>query len=144
MIHFDHKEHAQQIAHAAGTLLNPGVDTCISRTGAGGKLLGGVIYKEFTGASIQMHCAGFSPNWLARDLLWVVFDYPFAQLGCSKVFGPVPASNKRALSFDYKLGFKYVTTVPGVYLDGDLVVLEMDRVDCRWLNLKPRELVRRA
>ena len=140
MIHFDNTPHALAIAAKAGTLLNPGVDNVISRTGVDGRLLGGVIYKEFTGASVQAHIAGFGPNWLGRDLLWVIFDYPFNQLGVSKIFGPVPETNKAALAFDYKLGFKYVTTIPGVFLDGGLIVLEMDRVDCRWLKLTPYTL----
>lgn len=144
MIHFDHPQHRKDIAAAAGCIVNPDIDTSVSRTGETEQLLGGVIYKEFTGASIQMHCAGFTRSWLSRDLLWIAFDYPFTQLKCAKVFGCVPSDNSRALAFDYKLGFKYVTTIPGVYLDSDLVVLEMARADCRWLHLKPRTWSRRT
>lgn len=143
-ISFDNPTHAAEIATATGVIFHPGVDKCISRVDANDKLLGGVIYKDYTGASIQGHIAGFVPNWLSRDLLWVIFDYPFNQLGVNKIIGLVPDSNKAALAFDYKLGFKYVTIIPGVFEDGDLIILDMDRAACRWLAIQPRTLSRRG
>lgn len=139
MIEFNDKAHGLAIAKSAGCILHP-EDVVISRVTSQGNLMGGVLFKNFTGASINIHCASFRVNWLSRDLLWVLFDYAFNQLGCLKVFGPVPSNNTAALAFDYKVGFKYVTTVPGVFLDADLVVLEMDRASCRWLNIQPRHL----
>lgn len=139
MIEFNHPAHGKAIAEAAGCILHP-EDVTISRVTSKGNLMGGVLFKNFTGASIAIHCASFTPNWLSRDLLWVMFHYAFEQLGVKKVIGPVPSSNLGALAFDYKVGFKYVTTVPGVFPDGDLIVLEMDRASCRWLNIQPRHL----
>lgn len=140
MIEFNNQYHADQIATAAGTIFNPRGDTCISRTGEAGKLLGGVIYNGYTGASIGFHVAGFDPNWVNRDMLWVCFHYPFVQLGCSRVFGQVPKKNAAALEFDRKIGFNIVATIEGVFADDDLVVLSMTREQCRWLKLAPRKL----
>jgi RimJ/RimL family protein N-acetyltransferase len=87
-----------------------------------------------------MHTAGFATRWATRDFLWALFDYPFNQLGCKKVFGQVPESNKRALEIDLKLGFKVVARIKDVFPDGACLVLALARKDCRWLNYKPRSL----
>jgi RimJ/RimL family protein N-acetyltransferase len=144
MIVFNNHAHGHVIAQAANIIYNPNVDQVIARTNVYDELAGGVIYREYTGASIQMHVASFCLNWLSRDLLWVCFDYPFNQLGCSKVFGPVPEHNEQALAFDLRLGFKYDAIIRGVFHSagngstGDLLLLSMRREDCPWLKLKPK------
>jgi hypothetical protein len=139
VIEVGNREHGFEIAEAAGCIFNPAVDQVISVTSEG-KLLGGNIYTGYTGVSIQLHMAGFQPNWANRDFLWVSFDYPFNQLGCRKVFGQVPESNTRALEIDLKLGFKIIAKIDDVFPDGACLVLALAREDCRWLNLKPRGL----
>ena len=138
MIAFDDPEHGRAIAAAATCTFDPVNHNCISR--ATDKLLGGVIYQDYNKHSISAHIAGFEPNWLCPDLLWVMFHYPFVQLNCKKIVGFVPSYNQRALAFDYKLGFKYVTTVPEVFPNGDLIVISMERDSCRWLSIRPRHL----
>lgn len=139
MITFNAIEHGYRIAKAAGCTFNPEVDQVISLTSEG-KLLGGNILQGYTGASIQMHTAGFAPRWATRDFLWCTFHYAFEQLGCRKVFGQVPESNTRALEIDQKLGFKIVARIDDVFPDGACIVLALAREDCRWLKLKPRGL----
>lgn len=138
-IEFNNAEHGYRIAKAAGCIFNPAADQVIAVTSQG-KLLGGNIFTGFTGASIHTHTAGFEPNWATRDFLWVLFDYPFNQLGCRKVFGQVPETNTRALEIDLKLGFKIVAKIDDVFPDGACLVLSLAREDCRWLKLKPRGL----
>jgi len=130
------------IAGAAGVHYNPKVDACIARFGADGEPMGGVIYTTYTneGGSVCCHLAGFKPNWANIDLLWAGFDYPFNRLKVSRVFGHVPSYNIKALELDKKLGFKEVARIANVFPDGDLVILEMTREDCKWLKLKPRML----
>ncbi|MGE0677754.1 hypothetical protein [Pseudolabrys sp.] len=144
MIVFGVENHGHEIAKASGCSFNKNVDQVISRFDpATGQLLGGVIYQNFTGRSIGMHVAGFTPNWINKDLLWVCFDYPFTQLGCELVLGTVPAANTKALDFDLKLGFKEVTRVPDVFPNGDLVIVAMRREECRWLDITPNSFVRK-
>jgi hypothetical protein len=131
--------HGHQIALAAGTRFNPLMDIVLANVGPdGSKLLGGVIYTDYTGASVQMHMAGFSPQWMTREFLWMAFDYPFNQLECKKVFGQVPETNTRALEIDQRLGFKIVAKIEDVFPDGACYVLALAREDCRWLKLPPR------
>lgn len=140
MILFNDYRHGNDIAVAAGASFNPKVDQCIARVDRDGELMGGVVYQNFTGHSIGIHVAGFRDDWINKDMLWVCFHYPFVQLGCVKMFGQVPASNRQALEFDLKLGFKEVARIADVYADCDLVVIAMSRDECRWLRLRPSGL----
>ena len=139
MIEFNVTWQGYAIASAAGTHFNPDTDIVIART-EHQRLLGGVVFQKFTGASIRMHMASFDPHAMNRDILWVVFHYPFAQLGCSVLLGEIPSGNTKALDINRRLGFKEVARIEGAYPDGDLVVMAMRREDCRWLDLKPRSI----
>lgn len=137
MIELGNQVHGYAIAKAAGCLLNPAYDIVISRS-SGGKLLGGVIFTDYTERTIRVHTAGFAPAWMNRDILWVTFDYVFKQLKCASVFSEIRSSNSKALDFNRKLGFKEVAIIPEVYPDGDLVVTRLRSEDCKWLNIIPR------
>jgi RimJ/RimL family protein N-acetyltransferase len=139
MIVFNNAGLGRVLAENAGTSYNAEVDTCIARV-EDGELWGGVVYQNFTGASIAVHVASFRVNWINKDMLWVCFHYPFVQLGVKKMFGQVPASNCNALEFDLKLGFKEEARIKDVFPDGDLIVVSMRREDCRWLKVRPTGL----
>jgi RimJ/RimL family protein N-acetyltransferase len=137
MIVFNDITHGEVIANRCGFMeYNSKWDKCFSVTNREYTLLGGVILTRYTGkgGSIAMHVAGFHPKWLKRDFIWTVFQYTFEVLGCNKVFGEVPAQNKRALQFDLKLGFSVENMVRDVFPDGHLYLLAMYKDECRWLN----------
>lgn len=133
------REYGPQIADTAGVVFNPLGDMVIARVTPEGKLLGGVVFTQYTGqgGSIGMHVAGFEPRWISKSLLWACFWYPFEQLGVKKVFGTVPAFNARALAFNRKLGFRQEAVIRDVYPDGDMVLMAMYREECRHLTMKP-------
>lgn len=137
--HFDNPWHGEALTR----VLDPdqpfreNFDRVISVT-SGGKLLGGVTYDGFLHRSVQMHVASFSPKWLTREMLWLVFDYPFNQLKVERVFGPVASTNKKAIAFDEKIGFTEHTRLVGAVPGGDLIIFSMERADCKWLKIKPR------
>lgn len=133
---FGNEAHAFAIAKAAGAVFNPKCDVVISSETKEGKLLGGVIYQEFTGASIGCHIAGFDPRWLSKKLLWILFSYPFEQLQLKKIFVQVPTSNPHSLEFCTKLGFNTAAILDDVYPNGGLVIMEMRREDCRWTKVR--------
>lgn len=137
MIHINNKAHGAAIAAEAGAEFNRDYDTVISRT-RGDKLLGGVIYSNFTRESISVHMAGFDPYWVNRDMLWMAFHYPYVQLKVNRMFGFVKSNNTKALDLDLRLGFKEVARIPGVYPYADMVVLAMEREECRWISLEPK------
>lgn len=100
-----------------------------------GRVCAGVLYDSFNGASIRMHVASDgSRRWLNRQFLWFVFFYPFEQLKVKKVIGLVPSSNAPALKFDSHLGFVEEARITDAHPDGDIVVMTMNRQQCRWLK----------
>ena len=139
MIVFGNREHGRRIAEFAGSSFNWNVDVVAARV-EGDKLLGGVVFYGYTGASIRVTLAGFQPNWANRDLLFVAFDYPFRQLSCRNLFVQLAASNTKSLELAKNLGFKIVATVPDVYVTGDELILGMRREECRFLDITPRSL----
>ena len=138
MIEFNNIVHGFKIAAAIPRPYNPAVDIVISHVTPEGNVLGGVLYEGFTGGCIFMHQAGFHKRWLAGNMLWIVFDYPFNQLKVSKVAGTINSANEDLLDFNRRLGFKEEGRIKGAYPNGDMLVLTMDRASCRWLNLKPK------
>jgi hypothetical protein len=104
-----------------------------------GKTVGGVVFTGYLGSSLMMHSAGSKDNWVTRDFLWMIFHYAFAQLNCRKAMGLVKSTNHVALRVNKHLGWTVAAVIDDVYPDGsDLVIMEMTRDQCRYLNLRPR------
>jgi hypothetical protein len=133
MIRFDHIPDGFEVTNG----FNPKLNHVIARVDNQGKLLGGVTYEKFTGASITMHVRSFDKRWLTKDLLWVIFHYPFVRLGCEKVLGFTPSTLGDAIAFNKKIGFIEEYRIEDACPGGDLVVLSMRRADCRWLGIRP-------
>lgn len=145
MIHIDNHEHGERLMEQIGADFSPVTMEVISRT-ENGVLLGGAIYENYTGkgGSVLAHVAGLEPNWLNRDLLWIMFDYPFVQLDCKQAFGQVKAKNEEARRFNKSLGWEEIFTLEDVYPDDDVILVRMKRENCRFLKLKPKTIARRT
>lgn len=99
-----------------------------------------VGYTGFVGKTCQMHVVNLSTRRVPRKLLWAAFDYPFNQLGLSAVMGIVNSKNDKAMRFDKHLGFKEVTRLEGLHDGGgDIVIMRMNRDECRWITEKEHE-----
>lgn len=97
-------------------------------------LIGVVGYNGFCGKICAMHIAG-EGNWISREFIKAAFDYPFNQLGMKAIIAPVAADNAKALRLDQHFGFKEIHRVPDAWADGvDLVFLQLNREDCRYLQ----------
>jgi hypothetical protein len=136
MIVLDNPAHGFMIAHRAGVGFDPNVNRVLAHTSDDG-LLGGVVYTNYTGRSVQMHMAG-DPGWVTSKMIWIAFDYPFNQLGVECVIGLVSEDQVDVLDYDRRLGFKEIARVPGIVPGGDLIVLSMMRNECKWLSLRSR------
>ena len=139
MIRFNEYADAYQ---AVGDRHNALQDTCISSASSIGRLLAVVRYTDYQDNwSISMHINSFDPKWATRDFLWAIFDYPFNQLHCEKVFGFTPESNNAALKLAMRLGFTLIAKVPGVYPNDDpLIISRLEKQECKWLNWQPRSI----
>ena len=132
---------AHRIAESAGVHYRPGHDVSFVSCRSDGTLLGGVILNEYTGTTMHIHAGSFSEHWMIRDLLWLMFHYPFVQLNVRSLIAPVRRGNTHAMSFVGKVGFDLETVIRDYYPGGDdLMIMRMWADKCRWLSLKPREI----
>ena len=138
---FNEPADGQAIAEFAGTTYSPKADISICRHRDGVRI-GGVLYSNYTGESVNGHTAGWVKHWISRDLIYVAFDYPFNQLGVKRIFGQVPEDNVHAQEFNVKMGFKFVARIEGVFRHNiACMVMCMERDDCRLLSVKPRGII---
>lgn len=134
----------QEIAKVAGTYYDPPHSSCVMRLRDDDEPVGGVIYTGYTGESIVIHSGSWTPHWINRDMLYVVFDYPFNQLGVKRLFGHVPEDNLHARTFNEKVGFRYVARIEGVFKHGvACMVMRLDREGCRFLSVRSRTIISR-
>lgn len=93
-----------------------------------------VGYNAFIGRTCCMHVVIQAPERLTPRIVRESFRFPFELCNCNAVLGLVDSKNDAAMSFDLKLGFKQIATIPNGGIDGDLNVLQMLRGECRWLK----------
>lgn len=92
-------------------------------------------YTAWIGKTCQMHVVNLKGKATPRELIFAAFDYPFNHCSIEKVFGVVNSNNETAMKYDIKLGFKEAHRFEGMHDNGgDLVVLEMDKADCKWIR----------
>jgi hypothetical protein len=92
-------------------------------------------YTAFIGKTCQMHMVNLKGGYTPKGLLFGAFDFPFNYLGIEKAIGILNSLNTRAVEYDKKLGFTEVVRLEGMHDDGgDLVVMEMNKADCRWIK----------
>lgn len=99
----------------------------------GEEVLAGVVFEDCTLKSVVAHLAIRHKNVPFRKLIYGTFYYAFIDLGVDKVLGFVNSANKAALKTDLRLGFRPEAIVEGVFPNGDLVIMVMNRSDCRWI-----------
>jgi RimJ/RimL family protein N-acetyltransferase len=101
-----------------------------------GELVAGVLYEGFNRHNIWMHVAAEpGKKWLNKEFLRYSFQYPFLELGCTRVSGYVEANNADARRFDEHLGFQQEAVLQGAASDGgDVILYVMRREDCRYLE----------
>lgn len=94
-----------------------------------------VAYNSFVGKTCCMHTVVQRPDLLNRRMIVDAFRYPFVVCGCEAVLALVDSTNAAAMNFDRRLGFTDIARIPNGGAEGDLVVLQMLRANCRWLRL---------
>lgn len=104
----------------------------LAAVGSDGRLVGGVLYINFRGPSIEMTSAG-EPGWLTKGNLRSFFGYPFNQLGVRRVTGIVHRKNKHARDINERLGFKLEGVCRHGFKDGDAMIYGMLKQECRWI-----------
>lgn len=100
-----------------------------------GVLVGGVVYQDYNGVSLRVHQASDgSRRWLSKKVLFLLFWYPFIQLGCRSIIGVIPESNLDARRSTEHAGFELQSIIPDTHPDGGLCVYALRRENCKWLS----------
>lgn len=120
------------VCQRAGGQYIPGKFQAIGRV-RDGELIAGVLYEGLNGANVFCHIAG-EGRWANRHYLWLIFDYPFRQLGVRRITTVVEPLNTVSQKFTERLGFELETKMEDSHPDGDMWVFRMFKRDCRWLE----------
>jgi L-amino acid N-acyltransferase YncA len=99
-----------------------------------GKLCAGVIYEQFNGRSVVCHIA--VDGRLTPEFLFVIFDYPFRQLGVASIIVPVARTNTKSVRFVTRMGFAEVACLPDAHPTGDILLFMLAREKCRFTGDK--------
>jgi RimJ/RimL family protein N-acetyltransferase len=99
-----------------------------------GKLVAGVVYEQFNGASVNMHISAVpGRHWCNRLLLWAMFDYPFNVLKVRRVTGLICSTNADSIRFAEHIGFQHEATLKDASPNGDLLVYVLFKDQCKYL-----------
>jgi L-amino acid N-acyltransferase YncA len=91
-------------------------------------------YSGFKGKSCNFSLAG-NGNFMSKDFLWAMFDYPFNKLKLKVIIATISGINDKSLKLSRHLGFEEVATIADAHEDGDLVIMVMRRENCKWLQI---------
>lgn len=94
----------------------------------------GIFYEGYTGSSITATFAIEDGAVFPKDFLWAIFDYPFRQLGCSKMIALVGENNHKCIRMVEKMGFVVEGRVENYYPGEALRVYTMTADQCRFLE----------
>ena len=100
------------------------------------KILGAVGFDNWTTQSVEIHAAG-EGNWITRELIWKVFAYAFESGGVKVILARVSSTNQKSLNFCKRFGFEEAARIPDAADDGDLVIMQLRKENCRWLKPLP-------
>jgi hypothetical protein len=92
-------------------------------------------YSAFEGKACNFSLAGDGGNWMNKDFLWAMFDYPFNKLNLKVIIATIAGSNYKSLKLSRNLGFKQIANIADAHQDGDLVIMIMRRENCKWLQI---------
>lgn len=137
---FDHAGLREMVAELAGVEAQP--TSPVIGALRDGHPWGGFLFTGYTMASIQVHMAGADERWCSPTLLQLAFDYPFNQLGVTKVIAPTPSDRAFALAQNLRAGFRLEAVVEDAIPSGHLFILTMRREECKFLGRAIRGFTR--
>lgn len=120
----------------------PGMEPPEKAVGLGvlqdGKLVGGCVFSNFHGHSIEVSTATDSSTYLTRGMLDQMFGYPFRQLGCVRVTAITREDNVRTQKLLRGLGFTQEGRARKAW-DGkhDAIIFGILKEECRFLKDTP-------
>jgi len=100
-----------------------------------GTIVGAVVLDTWSHNSVQVHLGATNPMVWRRGLHVEGMRYVFETCDRGIILGLTPASNRIAIRFNKHIGFKPVYRIRDGFRKGeDLILFEMRKEDCRYLN----------
>jgi len=94
-----------------------------------------VAFDSWVGQTCQMHVASDKTRWLPKAFINATYFYAFKVISRKTVFATVNSRNAAIARLIGWLGYKEVHRVHEVHEGGgDLVFMQMDREECRWIK----------
>jgi hypothetical protein len=95
-----------------------------------------VVYDGWTPNAVQVHIhSGGSAEFLRTEFLHEIFWYPFVQCQKMLVYTVTPGDAEASLAVSKSLGFIETYRMKDGWGPGiDMVIKEMRREDCRWIQ----------
>lgn len=110
-------------------------------------IIGSVIYHRFRWPDIEIGIHTTDPGWCTKRILREIFSYPFLRLDCKRVTATTDPSKPEVCKFIERLGFVHEGRLRNALPHGDLLIMGMQRGQCRWIQnneLCNRRVIRRA
>lgn len=95
--------------------------------------MAGVIYQDYNGSCVTAHIAA-EGNWATKTFLWIIFDYPFRQIGAKMILAPVCSTNAKSIKMLEHMGFVKEGELLGATSEGDLLLYVMRKENCKYLR----------
>jgi RimJ/RimL family protein N-acetyltransferase len=120
------------VAEKTGGTWHKGRGTAMGKL-VNGEIVAGILYEDYSGTNIVCHIAGVG-NWADRELIWMIFDYPFNQIKVNRMTAPICSTNEKSIRLVEHFGFKIEAKLHGATSKGDLLLYTMFRDDCKYLR----------
>lgn len=96
------------------------------------KIVAGVIYEKYTGASMMVHIA--ISGRLTPAYLRAIFDYPFVYCDVNKLIASITSTNVKSIKLVENMGFTVEGRIKDAVPDGDIIMYTMSKFECRFIN----------
>lgn len=108
-----------------------------------GELVAGILYESNNGANVMAHIAG-EGQWLDKTLLYIMFHYPFVQLGVNRITASSNSDNAKSIAFLERIGFIMEARLHGATSTGDILLFRMFKSECKYLESRYGKCVKTA
>lgn len=112
-----------------------GRGTTLGLESSDGNLIAGMVFENYNGSNLFIHCATRRAGSITREFLHACFHFCFIETHCRRVSCVVDESNQTCQRFVQDLGATEETRLVGAGLHGgDLIIYKMTPESCKWLT----------
>lgn len=97
--------------------------------------VGGVCgWHGFVGRTCLLEVMVVDKRVVTRATIREVLRFPFEICGCTSILTYIDSTNAASISLATRIGFEFMSRIPGGGLNGDLLLYRLGKENCRWLR----------